>query len=195
MNQQAFILIGRSGCGKGTQGKLLMEELKKKDPARPVLYIQTGNEFRTFIKGDSVTSKLSKEIYDQGGLQPEFLTIYMWTTLLVNNYKGNEHIVIDGTPRKYHEAGVLDSIFGFYKLIKPVVIYIEVSKEWATQKLLARGRFDDNAHEIEKRLGWFETDVVPTIEYYRKNPAYTFVQINGEGGIEEVWAELKRKLG
>ncbi|MCR4334608.1 MAG: nucleoside monophosphate kinase [Patescibacteria group bacterium] len=194
MTQQNFILIGRSGCGKGTQGKLLMEYLKKTDPARNVMYVQTGGEFRKFIEGDSLTQKNSKEIYDKGGLQPEFLAVYMWTKFFVDNYKGDENIIIDGTPRKLYEARTLESMWSFYKISNPTVIYLKVSKEWSIDKLLARGRFDDTEKDIETRLSWFETDVVSTIEYYKNNSLYNFFEVNGEQEIEKVWQELESKL-
>ncbi len=194
MTPKTIILIGRSGCGKGTQAKLLAEHLKKVDAAREVLYVQTGSEFRKFITGTSVSAQLSKNLYDTGGLQPEFLAIYMWVNFLVNNYKGNEHIIMDGMPRKYHEAGVLESIFDFYKLEKPFVVHINVSKDWSIDHLMKRGRIDDTRAEIEERLSWYETEVVPTIEYYRKNPKYAFVEVNGEQTVETVQKEILQKL-
>lgn len=194
MNQKSFIFIGRSGCGKGTQSKLLMDYLKQIDPQRNTLYVQSGNEFRKFIQGPSLSSQLSKTIYDTGGLQPEFLAIYMWVNFLVHEYKGSEHIIMDGMPRKYHEAGVLESIFDFYKLEKPYVIHIDVSRKWSADHLLRRGRADDKQEEIEARLAWYDTDVVPTIEYYRTSPGYTFIEVNGERPIAEVQKDIAEKL-
>jgi len=194
MSQKTFILIGRSGCGKGTQGALLSQYLQTLEPKRDVLYIQCGGEFRKFIQGDSVTEKLSREVSEKGVLQPEFLAIYMWVNYLVKNYKGTEHIIIDGTPRKIHEAGVLDSIFSFYNLDKPTVIYINVSKEWSVERLMKRGRADDKREEIIERLSWFETEVLPTIEYYRNSKSYSFVEINGEQDIDSVRREIISKI-
>jgi hypothetical protein len=35
--------------------------------------------------------------------------------------------------------------------------------------MIARRRMDDlNEEEIERRLNWFETDVLPAVEYFRK---------------------------
>ena len=95
MKPQAFIFIGRSGCGNGTQVQLLMDVLKKNDPKRDILYIQTGQEFRNFVKGESFTQKKSREINDAGGLQPEFLAIKMWENPLVEGCTGDEHIILD----------------------------------------------------------------------------------------------------
>lgn len=195
MTPQSFIFIGRSGCGKGTQIEQLMSVLTKKDPAHPILHIYTGQEFREFIQGPTITQQKSKTIYVAGGLQPEFLTVHMWVKPLVENYTGNEHLMFDGTPRKFHEAGVLDSAFSFYGLPKPWVINIEISNEEAMKRLLARKRFDDNEDEVKKRLSWYETDVAPTIGFYTGNPNYNFLKINGEKAIEDVHEEIVQKIG
>ena len=194
MNKKFFIFIGRSGCGKGTQSAMLLEYLKKVDPTREILYIQSGDEFRKFIQGSSDTQKMSKEIYDAGGLQPEFLAIYMWAHVLVEKFTKNEHIVMDGMPRKVHEAGVLDSIFGFYGLNRPAVIHLDINKEVSIDRLIARKRFDDNREDIAVRLSWYQTDVVPAIEYYKNNKNYQFLHINGERPIEEVHKDIINQL-
>ncbi len=194
MNQKSFIFIGRSGCGKGTQAKLLNEYLKKVDPKREILYIQTGEQFREFIKGDSDTQKMSKKVADAGGLQPEFLAVYMWANVLVNKFTKNEHIIMDGMPRKLHEAGVIDSVFEFYDLKRPLVIHLDLSKEESIDRLMARKRTDDTREDIAERLSWFETDVVPAIEYYKNNKKYNFVHINGNRSVEEIHKDIVAQL-
>lgn len=194
MKPQSFIFIGRSGSGKGTQAKLLQEYLKKNDPTRNTLYVQSGAEFREFIKGPSATQKLSKDIYDKGGLQPEFLATFMWTNVLVKNYTLGEHLIMDGMPRKYHEAGVLDSIFDFYKITKPFVVYTDISKEESVNRLMARGRIDDNRKEIEERLSWFETEVAHALDFYRDNPHYNYLVVNGERPVQEVHEDIIAKI-
>lgn len=195
MNIQTYIFIGRSGCGKGTQAKLLEEYLKTVDRERGVFYLQTGLEFREFIKGDTYTQKLAKEIYDKGGLQPEFLSIHMWANALSKGYRENEHLIIDGTPRKFHEAGALHSILDFYKLGRPHVIYLNVSENWSVEHMMSRNRLDDKPGEIRARLSWFETDVVPAIGFYRNNPNYHFIEIDGERAIEEVKKDILKNVG
>lgn len=193
-NKKAFIFIGRSGSGKGTQAKLLADFLKVGSGEGSVLYIQSGYEFRNFVMGASQTARLSKAINDQGGLQPEFLAVYMWVNMLVKEYTGGEHLIFDGTPRRPHEAGVLHSIFSFYGIEKPCVIYINVSGEWSKKHLLIRGRHDDNEKDINSRLDWFEKEVNPTINFYRNNSAYEFIELNGEQEIKDVFKELTEKV-
>ena len=195
MTPQAFIFIGRSGCGKGTQVELLKQALKKADPSRDILYIQTGQGFRDFIKGETFTQKKSREIYEAGGLQPEFLAVNMWERPLIDGYNGDEHIIFDGTPRKYHEAGVLDSVFSFYDMKTVWVINVDISPEESLKRLLLRKRFDDNTEEIKKRLAWYETDVAPAVEFFRTNPNYKFLKIDGERSVEAIHADIVKRLG
>jgi adenylate kinase family enzyme len=192
---QAFILIGRSGCGKGTQGKLIQDYLKKIDSDRELLYIQTGAEFRNFIKETGYTQSLSKKVYDNGDLQPEFLAAAMWLNVLIREFKGNEHIIFDGTPRKFHEAGTLDSIFDFYGFDRPYVLNIVISREESVKRLLLRKRIDDIKEEIEKRLNWYESDVVPAINFYKNNKRYNYLEIDGEKSVEDINKDIISRLG
>ncbi len=199
MTPKSFIFIGRSGCGKGTQAELLIKRLKEVDPSRDTLYIQTGQEFRKFIQGQSFTEKQSADYYKTDKLQPEFLAIKMWVDFLVDRYNGNEHIIFDGTPRKLHEAKVLDSVFDFFGFntaaTKPYVINIDISADEALKRLLLRKRLDDAADDVKKRLSWYETDVAPTVEYYRNNPDFHFMEINGERAPEEIHADIVKGIG
>ena len=194
MSPKTFILIGRSGCGKGTQAKFLLEYLKSKDSSREIFYMETGARFREFIERDSLSGKLSKAINKAGGLQPEFLAVWVWSNLFIENLKGDEHMIIDGTPRKLREAAVLDTALDFYKREKPYVLHLDVSRKWSEKRLLERHRTDDLPEDIKKRLDWYETDVIPTINYYRDNPKYNFLDINGERGIEEIQKDILSKI-
>jgi len=194
MNKNTYIFIGRSGCGKGTQIELLSEKLKAKFPEVGINYVSTGTDLREFWKGDTYTHKLSKEIVDNGGLQPEFLVIYLWGQDLVKDMSGNEHLIFDGTPRRLNEAEVLDSAIKFYRRENPTVVYMNVSRKWSTDRMLGRGRGDDDIEQINKRLDWFDKDVMPAIEYLKKDPLYKFVDINGEQTIEEVHNEIIEKI-
>jgi adenylate kinase family enzyme len=194
MKAQNFIFIGRSGCGKGTQASNLTEYLKKIDPSREVFYLQTGAEFREFIQGDTYTQKLSKKAYVTGELQPEFLAVWMWSHILIEKFKGDEHLITDGSPRKFHEAGTLDSIFSFYGREKPYLIFINTSREEAIKRLEGRKRLDDSATDVIKRMDWYDTDVAPALNFYRNNPNYTFLEINGDQSPELVWQSIQDKL-
>ncbi len=198
MNKQAFIFIGRAGSGKGTQSKMLVDALRARDSSRRIIDVEAGVEFRKFISGSSFTAKLGKEIVDKGDLMPEFMPIYLWASALINNFTGDEHIVFDGTPRKVLEAETLDSAFPFYGFGKPWVIYLNISDEESTKRLLGRaveGRKDDQMSAIERRRKAFSADVLPTIEYFRKHEGSHFLDIDAMGTPEEIHANIVKKLG
>ena len=191
MTPQTYIFIGPSGSGKGTQATLLMDYLKAQDPSVDVFYLETGKKFREFIKLPNHTSELSYEIYKSGARQPDFLAVHLWSHILIESFTGREHLVLDGTPRSLHEAQVLATAMEFYNRIKPVVIYVKVSHAWAEARLAERKRLDDvKPEEVEKRLTWFDTDVLPAVEYFTSNPFFTVLEINGEQTIEQVHADI-----
>ena len=194
MSPFTFIFIGRSGCGKGTQAGLLQEELKAKYGDNPIFYLETGQRFRDFIQQDNYSSSISKKIYESIEPQPSFLAIWMWSHLLVDNLKGNEHLVIDGTPRSYSDALVLTSAMKFYGR-KAHVIYLNVSRKWSEDRLMGRGRADDvKPEDIKKRMDWFDKDVMPAVEYFKYNSDFKFIDINGERTIDEIHTELMSRL-
>ncbi len=190
MKLHTFIFIGRSGCGKGTQAELLAEYIKKHDKENQVFRLETGDAFRHFIEKKTYTSKMAHEIYTAGHLMPEFLSVAMWGSVLIDKYKDGEHLIIDGSPRRLIEAKVLDSALKFYERPKPYVIYVDVGKGWAVERLKERHRLDDTRHDIVERMKWFDADVVPTIGFFRGNPDYHFLDINGERSVEAIHADI-----
>ncbi len=194
MHKETFIFIGASGSGKGTQVALVKEYLAKKTPEVPIFYVQTGEHFREFIKGDSHAASIARQVQEKGGLQPSFLAMWIWSDLFVKHLTGSEHIILDGAPRTLSEAHHLDIAMKFFKREQPTVIYLKVHREWSFNHLMARaakeGRKDDTEASINRRLDWFDHDVLPTINHYRRDRDYDFIEINGERSIEEVHREI-----
>lgn len=186
------IFIGRSGCGKGTQAELLKDRIHKLDHEKhPILYVETGERFRRFIRGADYSSILSREIYEKDERQPDFLACLMWGNMLLEELESGMHIVFDGAPRAHSEALLLTTALKFYQREKPAVVYIDVSRKWAEERLLSRGRSDDRSiAKITKRLDWFELDVWPAVEYFKTNSFYKFIHINGEQTIEKVHSDI-----
>jgi len=195
MSPQTFIFFGPSGSGKGTQAKLLIDELKKREPERQVLYIETGQKFREFAEEASLAAEETKKIMQSGGLLPEFLPVWIWSEYLVRHVSGEEHMILDGLSRRAEEAPILDSAMKFYKRESPFVISIELSRKTAGERLLNRKRADDTNLDIEKRLDWYDENVLPAINYFKNNPYYKFFAVNGEQSIEEVHKEILGKIG
>lgn len=193
---KAFLFYGISGSGKGTQAKLLIDYLKKIDPARDVIYIETGARIREYIDDNAgYTRDIVKDVLEKGGLLPEFIPIWLWAHLLVDRFTGKENLVLDGVSRRPHESPVIDGALKFYGFDKLTVILLKVSRDWARARLKSRGRYDDDDSEIERRFDWFGNNTVPAIEYFKSSGSSNYFEVSGEGSVEEVHNEILRTVG
>lgn len=195
MNLQTIVFIGRSGCGKGTQVEQFQNFLKNSDN-REVFHLEAGDRFRDLINEKTYAGELAKEISDKGGLQPEFLSIWAWTDKIVHGLKKDEHLLIDGTPRRLSEAKTLETFFEFLNRQEINIVYLNVSRDWAIQRMKERGRDDDKELvDVIARLDWFETDVVPALDFYRAHKSHKFHEINGEQEISKVAEDILESIG
>ncbi len=197
---QTIIFIGRSGAGKGTQSLLLLDFLQKQIGGGSI-YVETGKYFRELITHDDLTAQLAKDIYMNGERHPDFLATNLWSNALRTEYTGAEHIVFDGAPRSRLEAEMIEGAFWFYdrynisRYAKPIVLFLDVSAKWSQERLKSRGRVDEmRQDQIDSRTHYFETEVVPAIQYLKENSKFRFIHINGEQTIEEVHTAILKEI-
>ncbi len=161
--------------------------MEKKDTDIPIIHVETGSELRKFSNGTSYTAQLTKETINNGGLMPEFMMVYVWGKIFAEQFTGKESLIFDGTPRKMAELQVLSTVFDFYKLDKPWVIYLDVHHEELFKRLTLRGRNDDTHEGITNRLTWYQSEVLPCVEALKADSRYNFV--------EEVHADIVKRVG
>jgi adenylate kinase len=195
VEQLTAIFIGPQGCGKGTHAELLQKYLEEKDPSRGVLYFSAGKQLRAFVEEKSYTADLNRSIIEKGGLLPTFLSVHVFAEQLMKEMKGNEHLLVDGFPRTEDQVPILDSAMRFYKREKPIILYINISDEEAVKRLVKRGRADDTEQGIRERLRWTREHMDNILSWFRANPLYHVVEINGERSIEDVHKEIDTALG
>lgn len=190
MATKAYIFIGQSGSGKGTQAALLDQSIHSTYPSASLLHFETGNIFRSFIQSDSYTAHKTKEVMDKGILPASFIGVHVWSHELINAFNGQDFVIIDGTPRVAEEVPILLSAARFYGW-DTTIVYIEVSDTWANDRLLGRGRADDVV-ELERvsRLKWFHDNVMPAVELLRASTDVKFLTINGERSIDEIHTDI-----
>ncbi len=185
-----IILLGRSGSGKGTQAALIKENYIEKD----FKHLTTGGGFRDFIERDNRSAKIASELINSGKLMPEFLAVWNWANIFIDIAGDNTNIILDGAPRRLAELHALASAIEFYNF-KTTVVYIDVGRKWATERLSERGREDDQSKDdVQNKMNWFDSDVMPVIEWYSEDPNYKFIHVNGEKSVAEVADEIKVKL-
>jgi adenylate kinase family enzyme len=192
--KQTYIFFGIVGSGKGTQVKLLENYLKEKEISNDILSVSTGDEYRKIIQSGSYMGELIKKVNEKGELQPNFLTISIYTNIVINSLKEETTFISDGFPRTVAQSESFEDIMNFYHRDKINIIEIVLSKEEATKRMKLRNRADDNDEGIAKRFEEYTNNVVPSMNYFENKESYKIHKINGEQSIEEVHSEIIKSL-
>lgn len=194
MQPQTFVFFGIVGSGKGTQVKLLMDYLQNKD-GKECVYAYPGNEYRRLVEEENFTGQLIKDSMHKGHLQPDFLTNAIVTNILAVALKPEKHLIFDGYPRTLVQSESLEAMANFFQRPDIKIVYIELSKEEAMKRNLARGRSDDTKEGIEKRFDEYVNKVVPSMEYFKNKKGYEIFTVNGEQSIGDVHKDIIKALG
>lgn len=185
-----FCFVGRSGCGKGTQAKFMLERLEKQG----VFHMETGRFLRELLAlKNPTTERAGHVLMQRGGLFPWWFPMFLWLREMIEHGHADKHIVGDGTPRRVPEAKFLDDVMSWHERPLPVCIYLDVAEEEVVRRLLARGRADDQEEAIRNRMQYFGEDVIPMIDYYEERGR--LIQVDGNMPPEIVWQQVDRMLG
>jgi adenylate kinase len=182
---RTIFFIGKPGCGKGTQAKLLSEKT-----SWPVF--ASGDLFRTIATEETPVGRKVRSEVDAGMLTPHWFAMYLYLKALFAVRDG-ESVIFDGFNRKVQEAElVIDSLKWLNRPF--TILNIRVSDEEVLKRLAKRkemeGRTDDSV--VEERLKEYREHTGPAIEKFKE--AGTLVEINGEQTPEEIAVDINKEL-
>ncbi len=194
--------MGPQGSGKGTQAKILAEELR-------IPHISTGDILRNLI-----ASELKQEVdsyINKGQLIPDELMIELLKQR-ISKPDCKNGFILDGFPRNIAQAGLLDNITKIHKVIE-----INISDELAIERVSSRlsckkcgkvyntvtnspkkqnicdkcqtelyRRADDNLDAIRKRLKTYHKETKPIIKKYKS----ILISIKGNQKIDKIAKEI-----
>lgn len=196
MHPVTIIFIGPQGSGKGTQIEQLTKALKKFDPERRTVDIQTGRRFRALAaKGEGYTEKKVQETLNMGVLQPLFLSVVLWADAFHHHVDSDCHLLIDGFPRTVDEAKVLESALAFYKRENVIIINLQTDENVVRERMKLRARADDTPDVIEARLLNYREETLPVLAYYRARAHTMVIDCDGSKSIEEVQSQVCSAVG
>ena len=194
MKPQTFIFFGTVGSGKGTQAELLKNYLKENKISDDVVSTSTGSEYRKLIESGNYTGIIAKTTVEKGHLQPDFLTISLFTNILISFMKENTSVIADGFPRTIPQSEAFEMAMKFYNRDSIHIIYIELDKEEATKRMMLRGRSDDTEEGMAKRFDEYVNNVIPSMNYFKDKPGYIMHVIKGKQSIEQVHSDIIKSL-
>ncbi|QBJ96762.1 adenylate kinase [Rhodococcus sp. ABRD24] len=178
-----IILSGPPGVGKGTQSHLLARTLK-------IPHISTGDLFRWHIANGSTLGKSVKSYIDAGELVPGVATERIVAERLLRD-DAAAGFILDGFPRTYDQARVLDAILARRGDKVDHVIEFVLDNAELESRLLARGRSDDTEDVIRRRLTVYEKERETILGHY--GPIVT--ELDASGSVGEIAERLLSTLG
>ncbi|MEU1547949.1 adenylate kinase [Nocardia sp. NPDC005745] len=177
------VLLGPPGAGKGTQAVLLSEKLG-------VPHISTGDLFRANISQQTPLGREAQKYMDAGDLVPSDVTNRM-VEARVNEPDAANGFVLDGYPRTVDQADALEKILENMNTQLDAVLRFVVPEDTVVERMLARGRTDDNEGVIRNRLRVYREETEPLLEHYDG----LVVSVDGVGEVDDVNARALRALG
>lgn len=186
MDTRTIFFIGKPGCGKGTQAKLLAERTGW-------AIIASGVQFRDIAKEDTPAGRKTKHDIDQGLLMPPWFAMYLYLQGLFS-LPSDANVIFDGFNRKEAEARLIVESLNW--LERPfAVLNIRVSDEEVHHRLELRKGVQDRAddHSVATRLEEYETYTVKAIELFREQGV--LIDIDGEQTPEKIAEDIGKVLG
>lgn len=178
-----LVLLGPPGAGKGTQAALLSEKLA-------VPHISTGDLFRANIGEGTPLGVEAKQYIDAGQLVPTDVTARMVKSRLAEA-DAADGFLLDGFPRTVEQAEILSALLEESGQRLDGVLNFKVSEDVVVERMLARGRADDNEETIRTRLAVYRDETAPLIDHYGEQ----IIDIEAEGTVDEINARALQALG
>lgn len=179
-----IILIGPPGAGKGTQAKMIAENLG-------LIHISTGDLIREEQKNDTKIGKYATQLIDKGHFLPDAIVIQMVKQKIIDNPTA-EGFIFDGFPRTVDQAKTLDEFLNLRKTPINKVILLETDNEIIVKRITERAaienRPDDSPEVIQTRIDAYNKQTVPVLNYFKDG--YLFA---GNRGIDSVDASKTKE--
>ena len=212
MNEKVtyIVMLGPPGAGKGTQAKIIAEELG-------LVHVSTGDLFRENLSNETELGRLAASFMNKGELVPDDVTIAMVEERL-SRPDCEKGAVMDGFPRTPAQAeafdALLEKIGGKVDMVPFITVPNQVLVERLSGRWVSRSgrvyhalynppivkwvddfdgtdlyqREDDKPETVVHRIEVYYEQTSPLIEYYQN--AGTLLEIDGTQPIDRVTEEI-----
>jgi adenylate kinase len=176
-----IVFLGPPGAGKGTQAQRLKDYLH-------ICHLSTGEMLRG---AEDAGSKLGREAashMNAGKLVPDEVVVGIVSDR-ISEKDCALGCLFDGFPRTVPQAEALDRMLDQRGMPLELVLALDVSEPQLVDRLLARGRPDDDRETIRERFRQYHQWAEPLLDYYRRKGILR--QIDASGTPDEVFAKVR----
>ncbi len=207
-----LVFLGPPGAGKGTQAKLLSQDLKFK-------HISTGDLLRESVKEGTLLGLKAKSYMDRGELVPDELIIAMIEEVMPKD----SGVILDGFPRTMKQAQALQDMLNKHGKYLCRVFFFDLDDDTIVKRLSGRRvcpncgalyhmdfkppkkdevcdlcgtkiiqREDDREEVVRKRLDVYRRQTAEVVDFYKKENK--LIHLDAGQDIERVYQELRKAL-
>ena len=181
-----LMILGAPGSGKGTQGKVLAQNLG-------IPQVSTGDLLRAAVKQGTPLGLKAKGYMDEGLLVPDDV-IFGLIQEILDSPPAAKGVLMDGFPRTIPQAEAVDRMLAAKRRTVDRVLLLDVEEQELVKRLLGRaakeGRSDDNLESITQRLKVFHQQTAPLIAFYEKRGVVR--RVSGMGTVDEIAARMRQ---
>ncbi len=213
-NKLFVVLIGAPGSGKGTQARILCENMN-------LHHLSTGDMIRFEISANSELGKtLQKTMFDNGFIPDEMALLLIENKL--KSLSGDKGFLLDGFPRTMVQAEKFEKMLKRLNQNIDNVIELDVDDEVITTRITGRysckncgvgyhdkyllpkiegvcdncggkefiRREDDELSNISSRLENYRTLTYPVLSFYKEKGLLS--SVNGVGSAKEIYLRIAK---
>ncbi len=181
-----IVFFGPPGSGKGTQAKLLANELN-------ILHLSTGDILREKLSGNDTLSIKLREIMSSGNLVSDEVLNQIIANKLMSEECSNGFI-LDGYPRTVPQSDFLLSFFKTNSLNLDIIFNFKIDFKVVEERIILRSkqeqRSDDNIDVIKTRLDKYIEETYPVSQFFSQNFSQNFFTIDASQEVYKIQKEL-----
>ena len=178
-----LLFLGPPGAGKGTQAERLCG-------AHGMKHLSTGDLLRAEVAGGSELGQEAEAVMNRGELVSDALVL----AIVESQMKAltTDGWLLDGFPRTVPQEEAIEPLL--QELQQPIqaVVLLELDDAVLIERLLARGRADDNEAVIRNRLEVYRDKTAPLISFYRDKGL--LLSVPAQGTVEEITERIVNTL-
>ncbi|NDG74942.1 MAG: adenylate kinase [Synechococcaceae bacterium WB8_1B_136] len=185
--KQRLLFLGPPGAGKGTQAQRLAEQ-------QGLLHLSTGDLLRAEVAAGTPLGQEAEAVMARGELVSDALVLAIVRSRLEQQAAaGGGGWLLDGFPRNVTQADALAHLLDELGQQIEQVVLMELDDAVLIERLLARGRADDNEQVIRHRLEVYRQQTAPLIAYYQDRGLLAPVEASGT--VEAIGQRILTLLG